>query len=136
MKLHKKTLYSSLFLGILALSLPYQTSARKKMVIKITEKNFEKEVLKHKQLTIVKFWAPWCAPCLDFAPLVERIAKKYKGRLIIGGLHIDENPIIYKKYNVKTIPTLIFFKDGEEVERIVGRLPEDELSRRIEKHLN
>ena len=104
--------------------------------IKITAENFEENVLKNPQLTIVDFWAPWCAPCLDFAPRVEQLAQKYEGRATIGKLNVDENHKKRTEYGVTTIPTLISFKEGEEVARIVGRQPQHELEALIETHLN
>ena len=105
------------------------------MEIKITDANFEQEVLKSDIPVLVDFWAPWCAPCLMVAPVVEELAKEYTGKLKVCKLNVDEAPNTASRYGVMSIPTLAVFKDGEVVDRIVGALPKSELETTIKQHI-
>jgi thioredoxin 1 len=89
-------------------------------VLKIDGNNFEPEVLKSNQPVLVDFWASWCGPCRMVAPVVEEMADAYDGRLKVGKLNVDENQDIASRYQVMSIPTLVMFKDGVEVNRVVG----------------
>ena len=84
---------------------------------------------------LVDLWAAWCGPCRLIAPLIEELAGTYQGRVVIGKLNVDEHPQIAAEYRVMNIPTLLLFKGGQEVDRIVGVQPKQELVRRIEKLL-
>jgi len=101
----------------------------------VSQTTFEAEVLKSSEPVLVDFWAVWCGPCKMVAPIVEKIAQAYKGRLKVVKLDTDENPNVAAQYDVSGIPTLILFKDGEPVDRIVGYVPEKHLSAMVEKHL-
>ena len=90
------------------------------MALQFTDENFEQEVLKSSQLTIVDFYADWCGPCKMVAPVIEQLADEYKDTVKIGKLNVDNAPGIAAKYKVMTIPTIMFFKDGEPVHKIVG----------------
>ena len=105
------------------------------MEIKITDANFEQEVLKSDIPVLVDFWAPWCAPCLMVAPVVEEIAKEYTGKLKVCKLNVDEAPNTASRYGVMSIPTLAVFKDGEVVDKVVGALPKSELESSIKQHI-
>ncbi len=89
-------------------------------MITFTDQNFEKEVLKSETPVLADFWAPWCGPCQMVGPIVEELAKEYEGKVKIGKLNVDENPQVAVKYNVMSIPTVIFFKEGKEVARQIG----------------
>lgn len=89
-------------------------------MIIFTDQNFEKEVLKSSTPVLVDFWAPWCGPCQMVGPIVEELAKEYEGKVKIGKLNVDENPQVAVKYSVMSIPTVIFFKEGQEVARQIG----------------
>lgn len=104
-------------------------------MIEITPSNFTEKVLQNKQLTIVDFWAEWCAPCRMLAPILEDLDKTYKGRLTIGKLDIKTYDQIAKEHHVSSIPTLIFFQDGVEKERIIGLQSKAYIEAIIEKHL-
>ena len=92
-------------------------------VIAVTNATWESEVQKSKGLALVDFWAVWCGPCRMVAPIVEEIAKEYDGRLKVMKLNTDENPEVSGRYQIMGIPTLMFFKDGAPVDKIVGAMP-------------
>ena len=89
------------------------------MVI-LTDENFKKEVLEANLPVLVDFWAPWCGPCQTAGPVIEELAKEYEGKIKVGKINIDENQKISEKYGILSIPTVIIFKNGEEVKRQVG----------------
>jgi thioredoxin 1 len=89
-------------------------------VITFTDQNFEKEVLKSEMPVLVDFWAPWCGPCQMVSPLIEELAKEVEGKVKVGKLNVDENPQVATKYGIMSIPTVIFFKEGQEVTRQIG----------------
>ncbi len=93
------------------------------LISEVNEKNFEEEVLKHKGLVVVDFWAPWCQPCLRLGPILHRLAEEYKGEVKFAKLNVDENQQIAEKYGVMSIPTVIFFDEGEVFNQLVGVRP-------------
>lgn len=101
----------------------------------LTDDTFEKEVEKAKGVTLVDFWAAWCGPCRMIAPVVEEIATEQAGKLRVAKLDVDDNGDTPRRFGVMGIPTLLLFKDGKLVERIVGYLPKDRLMKRIAPHL-
>jgi len=105
------------------------------MVIDVTDQNFEEEVIKSDLPVLVDLWAPWCRPCLMVAPIVERLAEKYNDRFKFCRLNVDENPRTAVKYNVMSIPTLLFFKDGKVADTVIGAVPEQALQPKIEELL-
>ena len=102
------------------------------MVIDVSDQNFEEEVIKSDLPALVDLWAPWCRPCLMVAPVVERLAEKYNSRFKFCRLNVDENPQTAAKYQVMSIPTLLFFKGGKAVDTVVGAVPEQTLQPKIE----
>ena len=100
--------------------------------IEITDANFATEVERSDTPVLVDFWAPWCGPCKMVAPIVEEIANEYEGKLKVGKLNTDENQQIATKFGVMSIPTLMIFKNGQVVERIVGAQPKNALTRKID----
>lgn len=102
-------------------------------VINLTSENFEKEVLKEEKLILIDFWASWCGPCKMMGPVVEQIAEDAKDVAKVCKLNIDEELNLATKYNVMSIPTFILFKDGKEVERMIGAMPKEELMKIFEK---
>ena len=101
-------------------------------VIKVTTGNFDAEVLKSSGAVLVDFWAEWCGPCKMIAPLVEELAKDFQGRLKVCKLNVDEERDISLQYGVRSIPTLILFKEGKPVDQIIGALPKSALKSKIE----
>jgi len=101
----------------------------------VDQNNFQTEVLQASGPVLVDFWAPWCGPCRMVAPVVDKVAQTYQGRLKVVKLNTDDSPSIAGKYEVSGIPALILFKGGEPVDRIVGYVPEKQLSAMVEKHL-
>ena len=104
-------------------------------VLKITDDNFDSEVLKSSLPILVDFWAPWCGPCRAVAPILDELAPAYVGKLKIGKLNVDENQDAPTKFGVMNIPTMILFKGGKESERIVGGLSKNDLQGKINKAL-
>ncbi|MBI2880333.1 MAG: thioredoxin [Candidatus Tectomicrobia bacterium] len=100
-----------------------------------TDSNFESEVLSAPALTVVDLTAPWCGPCRMIAPFLTRLAEEYSGRVRFGKVDVDENPGIPKRYEVKSIPTVLLFKQGEVVERIQGAKTKGDYRTAIERHL-
>lgn len=98
-----------------------------------TSENFEQEVLKSSLPVVVDFWAPWCAPCLAIAPLLESLAQEQGDKLKVARVNVDEQPELAAKYQIRAIPTLYIFNNGEVVDTIVGFLPADELTKRVEE---
>jgi len=101
--------------------------------IEVNEANFEQEVLNSKVPTVVDFWAVWCGPCKVIAPYMEEFASQYDGRVKIAKLDVDSNHNIAAKYGVRSIPTVIFFKDGKMVDQVIGNSPKSKFQERIDK---
>ena len=106
------------------------------MVLEINDQNFENEVIKSERPVVVDFWAPWCGPCRMLAPVTEKLADSYTGKVKFCKINVDENPETSMKYGVRSIPTLIFFKGGEKKESSVGAVPENLLKPKIEALVN
>ena len=100
-----------------------------------TDATFESDVLQHDSPVLVDFWAPWCGPCRMVAPIVEELSDEYDGRVKFVKLNTDENPQVAGKYGIRSIPTLLVFKDGEPVSQIVGFRPKSDLAKRLEEAL-
>ena len=103
--------------------------------IEVTDKTFEEVVLNAELPTVVDFWAVWCGPCKMIAPILEEIAEEYEGQLQVVKLDVDTNGDTPYKYGVMGIPTLLLFKDGQEVERQVGFLPKEKLLSKLTPYL-
>jgi len=100
--------------------------------IEFNEGNFSAEVIDADVPVLVDFWAPWCGPCKMVAPIVEELATEYSGRLKVGKLNTDDNQQLAVQYGVMSIPTLMIFKNGEVVERIIGAQPKEQLTGKID----
>jgi thioredoxin 1 len=104
--------------------------------IEITDDQFEEEVLKSDKLVIVDFWAPWCGPCRAMAPVLSDLAKDRSDSLKVVKVNVDEQQMNAARLGIMTIPTLIFFKDGEPVDRMMGGYPKRSIVDRVEKQLS
>jgi thioredoxin 1 len=102
-------------------------------VSKLTDGNFDAEVVKSGVPVLVDFWAEWCGPCRLMTPILDELAPSYTGKLKIGKLNVDENQNTPSQFGVMNIPTMIVFKNGKEVDRIVGALPKAELQKKLDR---
>ncbi|HYS54216.1 MAG TPA: thioredoxin [Thermoanaerobaculia bacterium] len=101
----------------------------------VTDQDFDTTVLQAGKPAFVDFWAPWCGPCRLIGPMVEELAPSYEGRAVITKMNVDDNPEVAQKYGVTSIPTLMMFKEGKLVDRVVGAMPKGELQKFIERNL-
>jgi thioredoxin 1 len=102
--------------------------------IEITDANFE-EVLKSDKPVLVDFWAEWCGPCKMIGPIVEELAGDYEGKAVIGKVDVDSNPSVAQALGIRSIPTLMFFKDGKLVDKQIGAVPKVVLSQKLDAQL-
>ena len=102
-------------------------------VLELSEETFEQEVTKSPTPVLVDMWAAWCGPCRVIGPVVEELAGAYQGKMKMGKLNVDDYPQVAAQHRIMNIPTLLLFKGGKEVDRIVGVVPKEELSRRIDR---
>ncbi len=102
--------------------------------VKLSDSNLD-EILRENSLVVVDCWAEWCGPCKMLAPIINELSEDYEGRALIGKLNVDENPRTSMKHRLMAIPTLLFFKDGELVDQIVGVVPKTTIEKTISKYL-
>lgn len=103
--------------------------------VTLTDDSFEEEVIQSDLPVLVDFWAEWCGPCRMVAPVVEELADEYEGKAKIGKVDVDSNPQISTKYGIRSIPSLLIFKNGEVVDQIVGAVPKAQLKKQLEAQL-
>ncbi|HHT91045.1 MAG: thioredoxin [Limnochordia bacterium] len=103
------------------------------MPMTVTDQNFKSDILDYAGVSFVDFWAAWCGPCRMLAPTVEELAKEYEGRAQIAKLDVDANQKSATDFGVMSIPTMIIFKDGKEVDRLVGVMPKQMIAERLDK---
>ena len=101
----------------------------------VTDTSFDVDVLQSTRPVVVDFWAVWCGPCRMIAPLVEELSVQYAGKVDFVKLNVDENPQISMKYGIRSIPTLLVFKDGKPVDQVVGAVPKRELQKHVDAAL-
>lgn len=105
------------------------------MALELTDQNFEEMVLKSDKPVLVDFWAEWCGPCRMVGPFVEEIAKEYEGKAVVGKLNVDHNPNISMQFGIRNIPALLFFKNGQVVDKQIGAVPKNVLAQKLEAQM-
>lgn len=105
------------------------------MAMTLTDGNFKETVLNSDKVSIVDFWAVWCGPCRMIAPSIEELAKEYEGKAVIGKLNVDENPQVSMEYGIRSIPTVLFFKNGKIVDKQVGVVPKSVLESKLKAQM-
>jgi thioredoxin 1 len=105
------------------------------MVHTLTDATFEEQVIQSDKLAVIDFSAEWCGPCRMVAPIIHELAEEYSGRIVTGEVNVDENPQITLKYKVRNIPTVLFIKNGEVVDKQVGAVPKSTYKNLVEKHI-
>jgi thioredoxin 1 len=104
-------------------------------MIELNDANFEHEVIASQSPVLVDFWAEWCGPCRAITPIVEEIAGQYAGRLKVGKVNVDDSAGTATRFGIRSIPSLLFFKDGKVVDTIIGVVPKGEILRKLDKVL-
>jgi thioredoxin 1 len=102
--------------------------------VPVSDTDFEKEIEKHPGLAVVDFWATWCGPCRMIAPVLDQLAVKYEGKAKVAKLDVDSNQQTAMRFNVRSIPTILFFKDGKLIDQVIGAVPRAQLEQKFEKH--
>jgi len=105
------------------------------MAAVFTDANFDSDVIKAEQLTVVDFWAPWCGPCLAIGPTIEALANEYDGKVKVGKLNVDENPNVSMEYGITSIPCVLFIKGGQVVDKQLGAAPRAAFEKKIQQHM-
>ena len=105
------------------------------MELEFTEENFESTALKSDKLVMVDFWAEWCGPCRMVGPHVEELPKEYDGKAVVGKVNVDLHGGIAAQFGVRNIPTIVFLKNGELVDKVVGAVPKDQLAEKLDAHI-
>lgn len=103
--------------------------------VQLTDSNFESEVLNSDTPVLVDFWAEWCGPCKKIGPVVEELAGEYEGKLKVGKVNVDDNSEVSMKYQIRSIPALMIFKNGEVVDQIIGAVPKSVLKKQVDAQL-
>ena len=104
-------------------------------VVTITDDNFKEQIEDHGGLSMVDFWAEWCGPCRLIAPFVTELADDFAGRVRVGKMDVDTNTSTSMRFGVRSIPSVLFFKDGQHVDTVIGAVPKAQLAKKIEQHL-
>ncbi|HAE12883.1 MAG: thioredoxin [Chitinophagales bacterium] len=105
------------------------------MATEFTDANFKEQVLDSDKLTVIDFWAVWCGPCRMVAPVIEELAKDYDGQVNIGKVDVDSNPMVSQQFGIRNIPTILFVKNGEVVDKQVGAVPRSVLEAKMKQHM-
>ena len=105
------------------------------MAKEFNDSNFQTEVLDSNQLSMIDFWAEWCGPCRAIGPVVEELSREFEGRVNIGKVNVDHNPQLSMNYGITSIPAILFIKNGQVVDKLVGAQPKHNFVKKIETHL-
>jgi thioredoxin 1 len=105
------------------------------MAKEFNDSNFQSDVLASDKLTVVDFWAEWCAPCRAIGPMIEELSKEYDGKVNIGKVNVDNNPQVSMNYGITSIPAILFIKGGQVVDKLVGAQPKGNFVKKIEAHI-
>lgn len=105
------------------------------LVKEVTDENFTEEVEQSQGVAMVDFWAAWCGPCRVVAPIVDELAQEYEGQVKVAKLDVDTSQRTAMRFNIRSIPSILFFKDGQHVDTVMGAVPKQHLEQRIKKHL-
>lgn len=106
------------------------------MALEVTDESFVKDVLESGKPAMVDFWAIWCGPCRMVGPIVEELAKEYDGKAVVAKIDVDNNQEIAAEYGIRNIPTILFFKDGKVVDKVVGVVPKAQLEQKLQAIMN
>jgi thioredoxin 1 len=104
------------------------------MALEFTDANFKTDVLESDKLSVIDFWAEWCGPCRAIGPVIEELATEYTGKVNIGKVNVDHNPQVSMNYGITSIPAILFVKNGEVVDKLVGAQPKSNFVKKIEQH--
>ena len=105
------------------------------MALEITDSSFQEVVLQSDKPVLVDFWAPWCGPCRMLSPVIEQLHNEFEGKAVIGKVNVDDNQQTAVEYGIRSIPTLLFFKNGELVDRLTGVFPKEVIAEKLSAHL-
>ncbi len=105
------------------------------MALEITDSSFQEVVLQSDKPVLVDFWAPWCGPCRMLSPVIEQLHNEFEGKAVIGKVNVDDNQQIAVEYGIRSIPTLLFFKNGELVDKLTGVFPKEVIAEKLSAHL-
>ena len=106
------------------------------MAKEFNDANFQTDVLASDKLTVVDFWAEWCGPCRAIGPVIEELSKEYDGKVNVGKVNVDNNPQVSMNYGITSIPAILFIKNGQVVDKLVGAQPKGNFVKKIEAHVN
>ena len=101
-------------------------------ILHLTESSLDEEIGKHKEVLMVDFWAEWCQPCRAIAPTLEALAEESKGSVSLAKVNVDDNPQLAARYGVRSIPTILFMKDGKVMDQVIGSVPKSQLKKKLD----